>query len=216
MNNASFQEIELLRIKCENRLRSARFSLLLVVALTLLNIFLLLLDGSTYFLFSAAVPYLIVDLGMLFCGLYPEELYQEELAGMQLFDSSAIFLPILLALLILAVYFVSFLFAGKKRSIGWFVLPLCFFALDFLFQFLWYGFSLDMLIDYAVHIWVIVELVLAVSAHSRLKALPEPIEKPITDPAATADLAPENDFAPANDFAYANDFKPKDEDETGN
>ena len=48
----------------ENKMKSARHSLLLVLIFTVVNLVLLLADGNTYFLFSASVPYYLTAFGM--------------------------------------------------------------------------------------------------------------------------------------------------------
>ena len=53
----------------EKRYSGARLNILLVAAFTLLNIIFLAAESGTFFLFSAYIPYLLVDMGMLFCGL---------------------------------------------------------------------------------------------------------------------------------------------------
>ena len=56
----------------ETKYNSSIANLLLVVAFSVINIVLLVTNANTYFLFSAFIPYFVVDYGMYFCGLYPE------------------------------------------------------------------------------------------------------------------------------------------------
>ena len=56
-----------------SRFHSTRHNLLLIVIFSLINIVLLVTKSGTYFLFSAFIPYMFVDYGMYFCGLYPAE-----------------------------------------------------------------------------------------------------------------------------------------------
>ena len=74
------------RQRLEQKYNSARMNLALVVAFTLVNLVLLAVNADTYFLFSAYVPYLITSVGMLICGKYPPE-YYEEIGDMVFFDT---------------------------------------------------------------------------------------------------------------------------------
>ena len=56
------------REQLANKFMSARHNLLLVVIFTLVNIVLLVAQSNSYFLFSASIPYYLVDLGMFLCG----------------------------------------------------------------------------------------------------------------------------------------------------
>ena len=48
------------------RYHVGRINILILAAFTLINIVMLAAGNYTYFLFSAAVPYLLVDYGMFF------------------------------------------------------------------------------------------------------------------------------------------------------
>ena len=65
------------RAALEAKYHASRGNLLLVVVFTLINLVLLLTNSYTYFLFSASLPYVIVDFGMFYCGKYPAELYAD-------------------------------------------------------------------------------------------------------------------------------------------
>ena len=73
----------------ESRYKSARANILFVIGFTVLNIVLLLFQSDSYFLFSACIPYLAVDLGMILCGIYPETFYVDDFADANLLASSA-------------------------------------------------------------------------------------------------------------------------------
>ena len=59
----------------EQKYRSSRMNLLLVVIFTVVNLILLVTNTDTYFLFSAFIPYAIATIGMMLCGRLPEEYY---------------------------------------------------------------------------------------------------------------------------------------------
>ena len=160
---------------------SARFNLLLVVLFSAINLLLLVTKSSTYFLFSASIPYMLTDLGMFLCGMYPADYYTGELEGFQALPSVVFYVMLAISIVILLLYLVSYLLS--KRRVGWLIFSLVFFALDTVGMFLYFGIALDMIIDIAFHIWVIVILVQGIRAHYQLKNLPpEPqIEEPVTE-----------------------------------
>ena len=61
------------RQQLEAKYQSARTDLLLIVALTVINIVLLVTGSDSYFVFSAFIPYSIAFLGMTLCGKFPAE-----------------------------------------------------------------------------------------------------------------------------------------------
>ncbi len=155
----------------ETRYNNSRMNLLLVVAFTAINIVLLVTKSDTYFLFSAFIPYAMVTLGMMLCGMFPEEYYGEDLAGMEFFDSTvfAVFLGI--AIVMVALYLLSWIFS-KKNRVGWLVFALVIFAVDTLGMFAVEGFALESIIDIVFHVWVIVSLAVGIRAGGQLKKLP--------------------------------------------
>ena len=60
----------------ERRCAVARRDILILVGFTAVNLLLMLTKTNLYFLFSAYIPHMLVDLGMLMCGMHPEELYE--------------------------------------------------------------------------------------------------------------------------------------------
>ena len=56
---------------------AARANLLLVVVFTVVNVIFSLVDGNSYFLFSAFAPYYLSVMAMIMCGKYSPEYYAE-------------------------------------------------------------------------------------------------------------------------------------------
>lgn len=168
--------------KLRTQVATARYDLLAVVILTALNVLLLLGNTGTYFVFSASVPYAIMDIGMLVCGLYPAELYEGELAEMILLDGGAIGVFAALALAGVAVYLLLF-FLSKKHTAAALTVSSVLFGLDTLFMFVWFGIELSMLLDLFFHGWILFTLIRGITAARKLKELP-PEEAP-TFPAGT-------------------------------
>ena len=156
----------------ESRYRSSRYNLILVIAFTLVNMVLCLTNANTYFLFSASIPYLLTDLGMFLCGKYPEEFYlQDEFNGMELLDTSFLAVMVVIAVVILALYFVCWLLSKKK--VGWLIAALVLFGIDTVAMFWYFGITKDMIIDIIFHAWVICYLAMGIHSHFKLKNLPE-------------------------------------------
>jgi len=160
----------------EATVKNSRSNLLFVVAFTLLNIVLLVTQSNSYFLFSAYVPYIMVSFGMLYCGMYPEEYYAQEFP--ELGSSEMAFLPtsffavmLTVALVITALYLLSWIFSRKNR-IGWLIFALVFFVIDTLAMFLLMGFAVDSIIDIIFHVWVVFSLVRGIIACAKLRKMP--------------------------------------------
>ena len=150
-----------------NKYSAARSNLLIVVAFSLVNILMLATNSGTYFLFSASVPYLLTDIGMGLCGMYPPE-YYEGLEGMYILDKSVFAILFVISLLILGVYLICWIFSKKKC--GFLITALVLFSIDTVVMLLSYG--LSSIVDLVFHVWIIVILSMGINAHFKLKKLP--------------------------------------------
>lgn len=165
----------------ENKYKNSISNILLVLAFTVVNVVLLILNSNTYFLFSAFLPYFAVDCGMYFCGYYPDEYYYGDEV---IFDKSFFAVTIAMAVIILLFYLVSWFFA-KKKKIGWVIFALAFFCIDTVAMFLLTEIGADSIVDIVFHIWVIISLANGVYAYYKQKNLPDepivPVEEVETD-----------------------------------
>ena len=155
----------------ENKYNSARNNLLLAIAFTLVNIVLLFVDSYSYFLFSLFVPYILVYTGRFFCGMFPAEAYVDELANMEFLDSKVFAVMLVIAIVIVALYFLSWLFS-KKQRVGWLIFALVFLSIDTVLSILIHGVSFYGIIDIVFHIWIVAYLVIGIRAHFKLKKMP--------------------------------------------
>ena len=175
----------------ENKYRNSSHNILLVLIFSVINIFFLVSNSNTYFLFSAYIPYVIADIGMMLTGSYPEEYY----AAMELTDAVFLgkgFLWVVLAIVavILVLYLLSWVFA-KKNRVGWMIFALVLFALDTAFLLLDAGIAVDFIVDYVFHAWVILSLSMGISAGRKLKKLPPEPEVPAVETAPMEEPQPE-------------------------
>lgn len=156
----------------ESKFANARHNVLLVVLFTAINIILLVTNSNTYFLFSAYIPYILVDLGMLLCGMYPSEFYTGEFGGMEFLDKSFFAVMLGIAAVILILYLLSWILS-KKNRVGWMIFALVFFGIDTVLMLLLNGIAVESIIDIVFHGWVIFSLATGVHAHCKWKKLPE-------------------------------------------
>lgn len=163
------------REQLANKFMSARHNLLLVVIFTAVNIGLMLVNSNTYFLFSASIPYYLVDLGMFLCGKYPQEYYMG-MGELELLANSFLAVMIVIAVVILALYLLSWIFSKKPR-VGWMIFALVFFVLDTLFMLAVMGITADMIVDILFHAWVLISLTSGIVSYFKLKKLPEEPEE---------------------------------------
>lgn len=170
------------RQQLERQYASARMNLLWVVLFTVINIVLLVSNSYTYFLFSAFIPYAIVDYGMIVCGKYPADFYGD-LSQYQFLDSTVLVVLIAVAAVICVLYLLCWIFS-KKRRVAWLIVGLVFFALDTVFMLLG-GISADRILDIVFHGWVIISLTGGIIAHSKLKKLPAEEPAPVAEPVQT-------------------------------
>lgn len=160
-----------------NKYNSSRNNLLLVVAFTVINLVLLLTGSTTYFLFSASIPYYLPFFGMMYTGKLPAE-YYEGLADFQPYPTTVLTVLTVMAVIFIAVYLLCWLLS-KKHGFGWLVAALVAFIADTIFMFVVVGFSTDMILDVVFHVWVIVSLFTGISAAVKLKKLPPEEQNPV-------------------------------------
>ncbi len=170
------------RMALEGKYNAARMNLLLVIAFTVINLVLLFAAGGNfYFLFSAFVPYYAGIIGMLYCGKFPAEFY-EDYVGFEFLDNSFLFVMIILAVAFTLPYLIAWL-CSKNHKVGWLIFALVWFGLDTVLMIFLNGIALDSLFDILFHAWVIYYLVMGIVSHNKLKKLP-PDEPAPVDPMA--------------------------------
>ena len=159
------------REKLQTKFNNARTNLLDAVAFTVINIVLLFVDASSYFLFSIFVPYFITLMAMLVTGKLPAEFYAEDWTGYEFLDGSVFWVVLVIAIVIIGLYLLSW-FLSKKNKVGWLVFALVIFCVDTLLMLFLQGMS-ESIMDIIFHVWVIVSLTSGIIAYNKLKKLPE-------------------------------------------
>lgn len=176
------------RQRLEGNYAAARKNILLVLAFTTINLILLVANSNTYFLFSAYIPFAIVDWGMFLSGRYPAEVYSQ-FEDFEPLGMSLLVISLVIAVVICLLYLLCWLFSDKKR-VGWLITALVLFATDTILMLLG-GIGLESIMDVIFHGWVIISLSMGISAYFKLKKLP-PEEEPIpAEEPASAELTQE-------------------------
>lgn len=159
----------------ENRYKTGRYNLLVVILFTLINLILALTGGESYFVFSASIPYFLVINAMYLCGRMPADWYDYPKEEYIFEDISTLIVAAVIAVLILAVFFVLYLMS--KKHVGFLIASLVLFAIDTIAMFLLFGFSVDMLVDIVFHVIVLGYLISAILAVYKLRRMPpdEPV-----------------------------------------
>ena len=167
----------------EQRYNSSRNNLLIIIALTVINIVILVTGGDSYFLFSAFVPYFISLMAMYWCGRMPEEYYIDWTESDTFLSDSAFTTMMVICAVIILFYLIAW-FMSSKHRVGWLIFALVFLVLDTLAMLLIDGFAVDSIIDILFHALLIFRLISGVSAHYKLQKLPPESESvPLFDDA---------------------------------
>lgn len=134
-----------------------RYSLVLILIFTTVNLVLLLIDANQYFLFSASIPYFLTLLGRVF---------DSGLGG-----TTYTYTAISISAVILVVYLVCW-FLGKDRT-EWLIAALVLFCVDtaglLFFSFTLLANPFGNIMDFLFHGWAVYELIQAVRCGIRLK-----------------------------------------------
>lgn len=179
------------RQQLEAKFQSARTDLLLIVAFTVINIILLVTGSNSYFVFSAYIPYSIAYLGMLLCGKFPTEYYEDIEEVFNLGDTA--FVVFIAVAVVLTLLYLLCWHMSKNFKSGWLIFGLVMISIDTAFLLLG-GLELSSIIDILFHVWMIVTMSMGLSANKKLKELPEePQDEFITD-----DIPPEEQTAKLN------------------
>lgn len=161
-----------MRAYYQSKFTSSRYNLLLVVGMTVINIIMLLLGSSSYFLFSANIPYSLAIEGVYLTGHLPDEYYTDWPEAIPFYDSSYLTAMILIASAIIVLYVCCFIFS-KKFKTGWMIAAAVLFVLDTLYMIFYYGIGADSVMDILLHAWVLYYLISGCVYGIKLKKLPE-------------------------------------------
>ena len=178
------------REEVEMKYKRSRANLLLVIIVSVVNLFTLALNGS-YFLFSASIPAIPVELAM--------PMSEEEVVVF-----SDFIVPIIIGIILTVPYLLCWVFS-KKRA-GWMIPALVFFSFDCLYILMLTLIEpTAFIIDILFHAWVMFYLITGVINGFKLKKMPE--DEPMPEFGAEGEAPAEDGFTTFNeaDFAYTAD-----------
>ncbi len=192
----------------QQKYNTSRINLLIVLIATLINGALAAFGSTTYFLFSAILPYSLVLGAAINTGRFSDEFYAqiEWPEGTPFEDASVLYIMIAIAAVMLLAYLLCWIFSKKK--VGWLIAATVFFGLDTLYMVFIYGISADSLFDLVFHGLVLYYLISGVVYGIKLNKLPpeEPvfegtaIEIPVAGEASSV-FVPTVEPAPAEQTA---------------
>ena len=148
-----------------NKYNQGRFNLLWVTLFTVINIIVLITNGGTKFLFSAAIPGFLIEFSMIVCGMYPDEFYKSN-EPFEFVDVSLFYGAVAVSILICVFYLLCFLFSKKK--VGWIIGALIIFSIDTVLMFLVSDVT-AIIADIVFHAWVIASFSMAIYNHKKFK-----------------------------------------------
>lgn len=160
------------RQQAEQKFKSAKLDLLIIIICTAVNMIFLLTGSGTYFLFSASIPYYLTFFGLFLTGRMPDEFYVDSgITSADFLPPSVLYVFVALAIICLALYLFCFIMLKKPKKV-WFIVALVFFCIDTVAMFFLSNIA-ESIRDLIFHALVIVVLVLGIKACSDLEVMPE-------------------------------------------
>lgn len=153
-----------------NNYRVARTFLLFIFMFTAINIVMLIAGSGYYLLFSASIPFVLTDLGLYLCGMYPEDFYEGGYVGNEFYEPSVFYVLLAIAIVLTLLYLLAYVLSRKEKG-KWLVFALVYFSIDTLAMLYYYGISLNMLPDIIFHALAIGSLAVGVKAYVKLAHL---------------------------------------------
>ncbi len=180
------------RAICEAKYNAARANLMLLLAFTAINMLLLLINSNTYFLFSALLPYGLVVRGMTLCGKLPDEFYEGGKDAWLFFEDSYLWGMVAVAAVILVLYALTW-WMSRNHKVGWLIAATALFVIDTAYMLLFWGVSLDGLLDILFHAWVLYYLIAGIMAYFKWKKLPPDPVPEVIETAETTEVVEKTD-----------------------
>ncbi len=158
---------------------NARYSLLITLVLTFINVLMAAFGEESYYVSSFALPYSLVFDASFYTGRLPEDWYTPDIwpDSMPFYDIGYLYVMLAVAAVILLIYLACFIFSRKNRT-GWLIAALVLMILDTGYMFLVYNIGNSIILDIIVHGFLIYSLSVGVYNGIKLKKLPLPEEAP--------------------------------------
>lgn len=209
------------RAKYEQQYKTCRYNLLLVIIFTIISMVTIYTSGR-YFLFSAYIPLSVFTYGIVYGSIsgnsvaaYFDGVSSDVVETAKLLSPSAwLAVSIIIAVIILAVYFICWLVSKKHPAAM--IVAAAFFAIDCVVLLI--DFDETMIIDLVFHAWVMFYLVLAIIANAKLKKLPPEEAAPLegTYTIINGEAVPSASETPSEFAGFVDSAAPNDENNTPN
>ncbi len=146
-----------------------RINLLFIALFSVINIGSLTAGNHAYLLFSAVIPYWLVDTGLYICGKYPEAFYEGGYEAHTFLDNTVYLLIVGVALLLISFYVICFLFS-KNNRVGWIIAALVFFVIDTVALVFLYRIT-SIMIDIVIRVYMLAAFGFSIRGYYDMKKL---------------------------------------------
>lgn len=171
-NGSSWQsDTDIERKRYERIYSISRHGIFVIAVFTMINFIIKLKTYGDCFIFSAYIPYVLLEYGMLYSGVFPEGFDPGGLTRMEKYDTSFFSIMMLVAVMIVSLYVYCWSYSKKNKG-GFMITALVMFSVDTLAYFISNGVSLEHITDIIFRTVILVGLVAGVVVYFRMKELP--------------------------------------------
>ncbi|MBO5224488.1 MAG: hypothetical protein J6C23_08255 [Clostridia bacterium] len=155
----------------ERSYQSARWDIMLLIALTVINIGITLFTNESGYISAAAIPMFLVRLGKIMCGKMDNAFYEKNYPDIEFMDNSFMVWMIVAAVVIIGIY-VLLWFLSQKYTVP-LIIAGALILIDTVSMFFIYTDAFDFFrfCDYAIHAIMIVMIAIGVHAGFKLKKI---------------------------------------------
>ncbi len=154
----------------EKRYQSARWDIMLLIALTTINLGVMLFSNELRYISAAAIPLFFITLGKIMCGKMDNDFYIGKYAGIEFLENGFYVGMIAVAIAIIGIYVLLWLLS-KKHIIPLIIAGVLLVADTVCMPFIYTTFTWDLIFDYAIHALMIIMLGLGIHAGFKLKKI---------------------------------------------
>ena len=154
----------------EKRYQSARWDIMLLIALTVINLGVMLFGDNVRYVSSAAIPLSLVVLGKIMCGKMDNEFYVGKYAGIEFLDDGFLIGMIAVAIVIIGIY-VLLWFLSKNHVVPLIIAGALIVIDTISMPFIYTTFTVDLIFDYAIHVLMVIMIAMGVHAGFKLKKI---------------------------------------------
>lgn len=154
----------------ERSYQSARWDIMLLIALTVINLGIMLFTNESGYISAAAIPLFLVRLGKIMCGKMDNEFYEKNYPNIEFYDDSFMVGMIAIAVVIIGIY-VLLWFLSKKYTVALIIAGSLILIDTVSMFFIYTTFDFFLIFDYAIHAMMVVMIVFGVIAGFKLRKI---------------------------------------------